>query len=114
LPFRVISTTDFKPEIRGASHYLKIAQGVGDVVRRRRDDSGFGQSAAACADPVLAVAQFSRREMRAADTVEELLMNFADQAHRDRQVGEPLEPVVHCPDVVDDLAHVTGPGATPQ
>lgn len=87
---------------------LQLAHESGHLVRRRRDEGRLGQRAAGGPDPVLAGAERTGRQVVPADTGQQALVNLPDEADRDRQRPQSLQPVVHGPDVVEHLVDIVG------
>ena len=77
-----------------------------DLGGRRRDERRLRQRATRGPNPVLAPPQFARCQVRPANAAEQLGVDFTNQANRQRQLLEPAQPVVHGPNVVDDLRDV--------
>ena len=92
----------------GMQEFFEIAERTRHDIGRRRNEGRLVQRATTGADPVLRAAQFARRELRTAHPGEKLFVDFADETHRDGQIGQPREPVIHGGNVVDDLVDVPG------
>jgi hypothetical protein len=85
---------------------LKVVERLGHLGDRRRDEGGPGEGRPARADPVLAPSELAGELVGATGAAQELGVYLADQAQRQRQGRQPLQTVVHGPDVVHDLLHV--------
>lgn len=59
-------------------------------------------------DPVLTNAELPRRRVSAPYVLQQLVMNFADQTNRYRELGKSQQVVVHRCYVVDYLDHILG------
>jgi hypothetical protein len=87
---------------------FEVVQGVCRLVRRRWHVAGSRQRASAGSDPVLGAPQFAWCQRRTTDAPQQPFMDFADESHRNRQLLESGEAVVHRSHVVDHLSHITG------
>jgi hypothetical protein len=85
---------------------FKVAQGVGNLVGRRRNEGCLRQSAAARSDPILRAADFPRREVGTANPAKQFGVNFLDKPDGEREFRQAGQPVVHRTNVVHYFRHV--------
>jgi hypothetical protein len=85
---------------------LQLAERRGHHMVRGRHERRVVQPCAGGTDPVLAGSQFAGLQTTAAHAFHLLGVDFADQAHGHRQLGQAREPMVHRAHVVDDLVHI--------
>jgi hypothetical protein len=87
--------------IRRVKKSLEVAQRLRHRVMRRRYETRRAQRTTGRADPVLTAPKFARLQAAAAHALHQLSMNLANQSHRDGQVDQPFQAVMHCPHIVD-------------
>ena len=87
---------------------LQVRERLRHFLRRRRDERSLAQRAAAGPNPVLRRPQFSGREPSAPGAVHQFAVNLPDEAQGNRDLGETLQSMVHCANIVDDFGHVGG------
>lgn len=92
----------------GVQESFELPQHVDDFMGRRWIEGGIAQGAAPPADPVLRSAELARKLFTTPHALHQLGMNFAQQPQREWQLGQPLQPMVHGPNAVDDFFHVFG------
>lgn len=68
----------------------------------------IGRCIAVRADPVLAATEFARRGALAAHALHQALMQFAQQAQRQRQSAQAVDAVVERDEAIADFVHVVG------
>ena len=87
---------------------LQVRECLRHSLRGWRDERSLAQRAAAGPNPVLRRPQFSGREPSAPGAVHQFAVNLPDEAQGNRDLGETLQSMVHCANIVDDFGHVGG------
>src|SRR5205823_13892951 len=85
---------------------LEIIERLRHLGNRWRNECRIRETRPPGADPVLTLAKFAWRFSVTPHALHQLGMNLADQAKRQRQLGEALDSIVQCPNVIHDFCSV--------
>jgi hypothetical protein len=85
---------------------LQVVECLVHLMDGGRYERSVRKGAARRADPVLGLAELTRRPMASPHTLQELLVNLADEAKAYRQFLQAGQAAVHGSDVVHDLLDV--------
>ena len=85
---------------------LEVVERLLHLVDRGRHERRLCQARVLRPDPVLRAAKLAGETVSTATAGQELTVDLADQAERERQLAKPIQAVVHRVDVADDLVDV--------
>src|SRR2546428_6913950 len=85
---------------------FEVAESFRYFVRRWRNERGVRQRRPSRPNPILTATQLARSQSGSADAMQQLRVNLADEATRDRKLFQPREAVIHRPDVIHDLVDI--------
>jgi hypothetical protein len=85
---------------------LEVIECLVHFGNRWRHERGATNGDVSRADPILRRAKVSRRFLCATDAPKQFGVDFPNQAEREWERGQPVEPIVHGADVVDDFANI--------